>query len=153
VNTTTNPISMEQNSLVEQLKAQLKIPERSYVPHFLLQGSAYARGTGAQTNGTTLGGLNGLAPNTQNYAVGFTVIFPVFDLPSIRAREAGQSATLRAEVARYQQITTDLTGQWNVAVAALGGARSVAANTPIQVAAARSAAEQATARYQSVILW
>ena len=47
-----------------------------------------------------LGGLNGLAPNVQNYALGFSVTFPVFDLPSIRAREAGQSATIRAETAR-----------------------------------------------------
>jgi outer membrane protein TolC len=31
----------------------------------------------------------------------------------------------------------------------LGGARNVAANTPIQVTAARAATEQATARYQS----
>lgn len=149
VNTTANPILMEQNSIVEQLTAQLKIPGRSYFPHFFLQGSAYARGTGAQTNGTDLGGLNGLAPNTQNYALGFAVTFPAFDLPSIRAREAGQSATIRSEMARYQQIATDLTAQWNVAVATLGGARNVAANTPIQVAAARTATEQATARYES----
>ena len=89
-----------------------------------------------------------MLPTIQNYALGFTVTFPVFDLPAIRAREAGQSATIRAETARYQQIATDLTAQWNRAVAMLGGARNVAANTPVQVAAARAATEQATARYQ-----
>ena len=144
-----NPISMEQNAVVEQLQAQLRIVERSYFPRFSLQGAAYARGTGAQTNGTNLGGLSGLAPSTQNYALGFTVTFPVFDLPSLRAREAGQSATIRAEQARYRQVAADLKAQWNVAVAALDGARRVAANTPVQVAAARAATEQATARYQS----
>jgi outer membrane protein len=144
-----NPISMEQNAVVEQLQAQLRIVERSYFPRFALQGAAYARGTGAQTNGTNLGGLSGLAPSTQNYALGFTVTFPVFDLPSLRAREAGQSATIRAEQARYRQVAADLKAQWNVAVAALDGARRVAANTPVQVAAARAATEQATARYQS----
>jgi outer membrane protein TolC len=140
---------MEQNAVVEQLQAQLRIVERSYFPRFSLQGAAYARGTGAQTNGTNLGGLSGLAPSTQNYALGFTVTFPVFDLPSLRAREAGQSATIRAEQARYRQVAADLKAQWNVAVAALDGARRVAANTPVQVAAARAATEQATARYQS----
>ena len=144
-----NPISMEQNAVVEQLQAQFRILERSYFPRFSLQGAAYARGTGAQTNGTNLGGLSGLAPSTQNYALGFTVTFPVFDLPSLRAREAGQSATIRAEQARYRQVAADLKAQWNVAVAALDGARRVAANTPVQVAAARAATEQATARYQS----
>ena len=44
-----------------------------------------------------LGGLNGLAPNVQNYALGFTVTFPIVDLPAIHAREAAQSATIRAQ--------------------------------------------------------
>ena len=149
LDTAVNPLSVEQNAVVEQLRAQLRILERSYFPQFFLQGAAYARGTGADVNGTNLGGLNGLAPTTQNYALGFSVTFPVFDLPSIRAREAGQSATIRAETARYQQIATDLKARWNGAVAALTGARNVAANTPVEVTAARAATDQATARYQS----
>lgn len=149
LDTASNPLSMEQNAAVEQLKTQLRILERSYFPRFYLQGSAYARGTGAEVNGTNLGGLNGLAPTTQDYALGFTVTFPVMDRASIQAKEAGQSANIRAETARYQQIATDLKARWNVAVATLAGARNVAANTPVQVAAARAATEQATARYQS----
>jgi outer membrane protein len=147
--TATNPLSVEQNAVVEQLKSQLRILERSYFPRFFLQGSAYSRGTGADVNGTNLGGLNGLAPTTQDYALGFTVTFPVTDRASIQAREAGQSANIRAETARYQQIAADLKARWNVAVATLRGARNVAANTPVQVAAARAATEQATARYQA----
>ena len=149
LDTAANPLSVEQNAVVEQLRALLRVLERSYFPRFSLQGAAYARGTGAEVNGTNLGGLNGLAPSTQNYALGFTVTFPVMDRASIQAREVGQSATIRAETARYQQIATDLKARWNAAVATLGGARSVAANTPVQVAAARAATEQATARYRS----
>ena len=149
LDTAANPLSLDQNAVVEQVRAQLKILERSYFPRFYLQGAAYARGTGAELNGNNLGGLNGLAPTTQDYALGFTVTFPVFDRASIRAREAEESATMRAETARYQQIATDLKARWNVAVATLGGARNVAANTPVQVAAARAATDQATARYRS----
>jgi outer membrane protein TolC len=144
-----NPIAAEQNAVVEQNKVELGILERSYFPRFFVQGSAYARGTGARLDGTRLGGLNGLAPDTQNYALGFTVTFPIFDLPSIHAREAGKSATIRAETARYQQVTTDLTARWNAAVAALEGSRRVAANTPVQVSAADAANQQASARYQA----
>jgi outer membrane protein TolC len=43
----------------------------------------------------------------------------------------------------------ELMTRWNVAVASLEGSRSVAANTPVQVKAARAATQQATARYQS----
>jgi outer membrane protein TolC len=149
LDTDANPLSVEQNSVVVQLRAQLRILERSYFPRFLLQGAAYARGTGAELNGANLGGLNGLAPSTQDYALGLTVTFPVMDRASIRAREAGQSAAIRAETARYQQIATDLKARWNAAVAMLGGARNVAANTPVQVSAARAATDQATARYRS----
>jgi outer membrane protein len=149
LDTAANPVAMEQNAVIEQLKAQLKVLERSYFPHFYAEASTYARGTGAEINGNNLGGVNGLAPTVQNSALGFTVAFPIFDRPSIRAKEAGQSATIRAETARYQQIAIDLTAQWNRAVAMLRGARNVAANTPIQVAAARAATEQATARYQA----
>jgi outer membrane protein TolC len=149
LNPAQNPAAIEQNAAIGNLGAQLKILERSYFPRFFLQGAAYARGTGAEANGTALGGLNGLAPSTQNYAIGLTVAFPVLDLISLHAREAGQSAAIRAEKARYDQIVTELKGRWNAAVAMLAGARDVAANTPVQVGAARAAAEQATARYKA----
>lgn len=144
-----NPVAVEQRAAIEQAEAQLRALERAYFPRFYLQGSAYARGTGAETNGAILGGANGLAPNVQNYALGFSVTFPVFDFASLHAREAAQSATIRAQQARARQIATDLRAQWNEAVARLEGARRIAANTPVQVAAARAAAQQATARYQS----
>lgn len=146
---TKNPLSVEQNAAIAQAQAQLRALERSYFPHFYLQGTAYTRGTGAQTDGRVLGGLNGLAPNIQNYALGFTVDFSALDIAALRAREEAQSATIRAQKAREQQIATDLRAQWNRAVAGLLGARSVAGNTPTQVAAARAALQQATARYQS----
>ena len=145
----SNPIVAEQNAAVEQAQSQLRALERSYFPRFSLGASAYARGTGANINGARLGGLNGLAPNVQNYALGFSVTFPILDLPALRAREAAQSATIRSQAARSEQIAIDLRAQWNRAVAALNGARRVAANTPVQVSAARAATQQATARYQA----
>jgi outer membrane protein len=149
LDTTSNPVAIEQNAAVEQEQARLRALERTYFPRFYLQGAAYARGTGAELDGRLLGGLSGLAPNVQNYAVGFSVNFPITDLPAIRARQNAQSATLRAETARYQQIATDLRAQWNRAVANLEGARKIAGNTPLQVTAARAATQQATARYQA----
>jgi outer membrane protein len=148
-NTSGNPLAIEQNAAVDQARAQLHALERSYFPRFYLQGSAYARGSGAETNGERLGGLNGLAPNFQNYAIGLTVTFPVMDLPALRAREAQQSAAIRAQAARLEQIGTDLRAQFNRAVAMLNGARRIAENTPVQVSAARAALQQSTARYQA----
>jgi outer membrane protein len=149
LDTASNPVSVEQNAVVEQEQARLRALARAYFPRFYLQAAAYARGTGAELDGRILGGLNGLAPNVQNYAVGFSVDFPIMELPAIRARQSAQSATIRAETARYQQIAIDLRAQWNRAVANLQGARRIAGNTPVEVSAARAATQQATARYQS----
>ena len=144
-----NPIALEQNAVVEQLRAGLKVLERSYFPRFALEASAYSRGSGAETSGKILGGVNGLAPNYQNYGLGLTVTFPAMDAFSLRAREAQQAASIRAESARARQVAVDLKARWEAAVATLEGARDIAANTPAQVRAARAAASQATARYQS----
>jgi outer membrane protein len=149
LDTAANPVVGEQNAAIETARAQLRALERSFFPRFYLQGSAYTRGTGAETGGARLGGVNGLAPDVQNYALGFSVSFPLSELPSLRAREAAQSATVRAQAARAEQIAVEIRAQWNRAVAALGGARRIAANTPVQVSAARAAATQAAARYQS----
>lgn len=147
--TARNPITVEQSALIQQKRAELNALEKSYVPRFTAQAAAYARGTGANLDGTRQTGLNGLAPDTQNYALGFTITFPLMDFASVHAREAEQSATLRAETARYEQMTTDLTAQWDAAQSALAGSRSVAANTPVQRSSAAAAVQQATARYQS----
>jgi outer membrane protein len=149
LNAAENPIAVEQNAVIGEAQAQLRALERTYFPRFYAQASAYARGTSTEMNGHFLGGVNGLAPNVQNYALGFSVTFPIFDLPSIRAREAAQSATVRVQTALLRQIETDLRARWNAAIATLQGGRRVAANTPIQVSAARAATQQATARYQS----
>jgi outer membrane protein TolC len=135
--------------MVEQARAQLRALERSYFPRFSLQAAAYARGSGALVNGVREGGLNGLAPEFQNYALGFTVTFPISDLPGLRAREAERSAIIRSQSARNEQIVVELHAQWSRAVAALNGARRIAENTPVQVSAARTAVQQATARYQA----
>ncbi len=50
-------------------------------------GTSYARGTGIDASGTAGGAASGLVPNFQNWGVGLNVTFPLFDLPSIRARK------------------------------------------------------------------
>ena len=86
-----NPIMAEQKASVAQSVAKLHAIERSWVPQFNLEGAAYARGTGAETNGQRLLGANGLAPHVGNYAVGINVTFPFMDFASVHARSASQA--------------------------------------------------------------
>lgn len=144
-----NPVAREQNAAIAQEQSRLKSLEHSYYPQFVLQGLASARGTGMEVDGARLGGWNGLAPTTQNYGIGLTVTFPVMDRFAIREQQAAEAANIRAGQAQYQVIAVNLQAQFNAAQATLAGARRVAANTPVEVSAARTAFEQATARYQS----
>jgi outer membrane protein len=144
-----NPIAQEQNAAIDEAKARLKALDHSYYPRFNLQAAAYARGSGALQNGATLGGLNGLGPTVQNWALGFTATFPLFDLAALRARQVAQSANVRAENSRYALVLAELSGRENSAKAMLEGARRIAENTPIQAEAAKTTLQQATARYQA----
>ena len=145
----SNPLAREQDAAVNESRARLRVLERSYFPRFSMQGTTYARGTGAEADGRLLGGVNGLGPNIQNWALGFTASFPVFELPAIRARRVAENARLDAERGRYEQVLLDLKARRDRALASYEGAQEVAQTTPIAVDAARTAVEQARARYQS----
>ena len=144
-----HPAAVEQNAAVTEARARLRTAERSYVPRFDLQATTYARGTGAMPDQRILGGINGLGPNIQNWGIGFTATFPVFELPAWRARLQAESARIEAESGRYEQVITDLTARYNAALASLDGARRVAATIPAVIEAARAAVDQSTARYRS----
>ena len=106
-----NPAAKEQAAVVHESEARMTVLQKTYRPTFDLQASASARGTGALTNGSTLGGWNGLGPNYFNASAGFTVRFPLLALPSIRAQEAQGTAVGRSASATYCQILADLKAQ------------------------------------------
>jgi outer membrane protein len=144
-----NPLVREAQAAINESEARLRVLDRSYFPRFTFQGTSYARGTGALPEGRLLGGVNGLGPNIQNWAAGFTVQFPLFDLPAIRARKQAESSRLTAEQERRRQVLLDLETRRGRAQAAYEAALQVAKTTPALSEAARAAVEQATARYQS----
>jgi len=144
-----NPAAQEQNSLVQESQARSRVLEHTYRPTFNLQAGAYARGTGALPDGSTLGGGNGLAPNYFNAGIGFTVSFPAVSLLSIRAQEAQETAVGRSASATYRQVLTDLQTQLNAAQTTLTQAQRIAAVTPKEVADARTGFNQANAQYRS----
>jgi outer membrane protein len=145
----THPFATTQAAAVELVKTRERELDRSYFPRFEFQSASFGRGTGAQTTGDVLGGLNGLSPNTINWAVGLTAKFPLFDFASIRSRKAIERFNESAESARLDQVILDLTGQYERAKAEVEGARRIAENTPIQLEAARLTEQQVRSRYQA----
>lgn len=144
-----NPLAQEQAAVVEEARAKLRTFDRVWVPRFTVQGTTYARGTGARPDFTTLGGANGLAPNYYNWGLGFSMKFPLLDLASIRAQQSRQAAVVRGEESRQKLIATELEMKRNRAQAALTAARELVDLTPTQLEAARAAESQAQARYRA----
>ena len=144
-----HPVAAAQKEAVAEVQAREKALDRSWYPRFNLEGALYARGTGIQPNGSTGGAASGLGPNIQDWAVGLNVTFALFDLPSLKVRKEVERHHERAEQARYDQVLQDLNGEVARARAMVKGARRIAANTPVQLEAARATEQQATARYKA----
>jgi outer membrane protein len=146
----SHPLAQVQQAVVDQARAFEQVLARTDLPHVYLQSSVFARGSGANAAGPFEGGAAGLGPDRANWAAGVQVVFPnVFDFSSLRARKAAATATTRAETARLEEAVLTVTSQQQTAAALLQAARAVAANTPIQLAAARSSETQARARYDA----
>ena len=146
-----HPIAAVEQAKIDEIKAREHILERSWYPRFNLQSTVFARGSGANGDGTTQTGAAGLNLQRENWATGLTVTFPLFDIFSNRAQKQIEAGNERAERARYDQTTNDLTGQIQQAQATLEGARLVAEKTPVELQAARDAETQARARYNAGI--
>jgi outer membrane protein len=147
-----HPALQEEAALIGKQRAQLHALSRSYAPTFDLLGSISGRGTGLDAQGNFIGGTSGLAPSTLNWAGGIQVLFPAFDIFRIHQEKKVQAANVRTEQMRYQQTMDDLSMQVEQAQARLDGARQIAQNTPIEVAAARQSEQQQRARFQSSLV-
>jgi len=145
----SNPLMAEQKATTAENEAQLKALQRSWTPQFNLEGSAYARGTGAETNGQRLSGANGLAPNVGNYVAGVNITFPLMDFASIHAKTATQASLARAAKANEDLTERNLREQFEQTLAALRATETIAQNTPVQLQAAQASLDQSSARYKA----
>jgi outer membrane protein len=144
-----HPRIAEQQTAIGEAEASKRVLDKSWYPRFLIQGAAYARGTGAMPDGTTLGGVNGLGPNIHNWGAGFTVTFPLLEQPSLKSRIEGQEARIRSESARLEAVKRELTTEVQRAQAENDAGRRIAALMPVQLEAATSSLNQITSRYKA----
>lgn len=144
----THPQALAQKLQIETVEARQQLLKRSYFPRFNYQLSVSARGTGVLNDGQFEGGFNGLLPVTPNIATGLSVSLPVFDIFELRARRRIERSNVFAEQARLDQITQELRSQNAQARAVVEGARRIAAEAPVKLAAAQRANVAAQAQYK-----
>jgi outer membrane protein len=144
-----HPAAIEQQAAVREVQSREKALGRTYVPRVNLQGAAFARGTGAETSGSTPGGVSGLQPNVSNWGVGLTIAFPLLDVSSVHARRNIESHREQAEQAQYALVVQGLATEVEKAKASLEAARNTLATTSLRLDAARAAGRQVLARYKA----
>jgi len=148
--TDAHPLAQVRQAAVDLAKARQDVLARTDRPRLYLQSSVFARGSGANPDGTFDGGADGLGLERANWAAGLQIVFPnVFDFSSLHARRAAAAASTRAESARHDEALLTITSDRQAASAMVEAARAVAASTPVQVAAAQQSVTQATARYHA----
>jgi outer membrane protein TolC len=146
---TNHPAVLEEHALTLQQEGQKRFLDRSYVPVFSTSGMVFGRGAGTNATGPFPGGTSGLAPNVLNWGAGVQVSFAAFDFFNLRDQRRVQEANVEAERARYDLSVSDVTAALERAQATLAGARQLAANTPIEFAAAQASEQQQQVRYRS----
>jgi outer membrane protein TolC len=145
-----HPLAQLHEAAVNEARAHEAVLARTDDPRVFLQSSVFARGSGANATGVLDGGVDGLALDRANWAAGVQVVFPnVFDGSTLHARKAAAAASTRSEAALYDESVISVTGRQQSAAAMLHAARAVAANMPIQLAAAQQSEGQAVARYNA----
>lgn len=146
---TNHPAVLKEHALSLEQEAQKRFLDRSYVPVFSTSGMVFGRGAGTSATGPFPGGAAGLAPDVFNWGAGVQVSFAAFDFFNLRDQRRVQEANVRAEQARYSQAVSDVGAALEQAQIALGAARQLAANTPIELAAAKASEQQQQVRYRS----
>ena len=145
-----HPLARDQQASVDEVRAQQHVLGRTDFPRLFLASEVFARGSGANPDGTPAGGVTGLGLSRSNWVAGISVVFPnLFDFSALRDQKRMAQARERSQEAKYQQTLQDLSGQIAAAQAALEAALQVAKNTPIELEAARQTETQARARYQA----
>jgi outer membrane protein len=145
-----HPLLESSQATVDAARAREDVLSKSDRPRLYLQSSVFARGSGANADGSVDGGGSGLGLERANWAAGVQVVVPnLFDFAALRARRAAASATTRAETARYDEAALTVTAQQRMADAVVDATRAIAQNTPVQLAAAQQSEAQARARYDA----
>jgi outer membrane protein len=148
--TSMHPTVQIHQAAIDAARAQEDVLARTDLPRVYLQSSVFARGSGADPGGQLDGGVDGLGLQRANWAAGVQVVLPnLFDFSSLRARKSAAAASERAEAALYDEAVLTVSTQRQAASAMVEATRAIAANTPVQLAAARQSESQARARYEA----
>lgn len=144
-----HPALREQRAATQESDARMHVLDKSWMPRVSAQSALYARGTGADSASVAQGGAAGLGPNIYNWGLGFTITIPLLEGPGLKAEKEAEAARRAAAQSRFDLARRELATHTERAAAQLDAAIRIRRLAPVQLEAARSAEEQAQARYRA----
>jgi outer membrane protein TolC len=139
-----HPQVVEAAAGAERAAEARRLVDVEYLPRFDLVASLWIRGSGLYQSPA-----DGIVPDIANWAVGAVVTWSILDIPALRDRARAAQADYLAAVARHDEVVLAVSGQVARGAAMVEGTMRVAQQTPAALASARTAQQQALARYKS----
>jgi outer membrane protein TolC len=140
----THPDIAQSNAAVTRAAEAQHLVDVEYLPRVDLVAALWTRGSGLFQSPAS-----GLVPDTANWAAGAAVTWSVLDIPTIRARARTAAASHGVALARRDEAYVAVASQLTTSTAVLRGSLNVAKQTPVTLASARAAEQQAVARFKT----
>lgn len=147
------------NPFLREFAAGIKSTQRleqaaryEYLPRLDMVAGLFGRGTGLSFGGAVPGAGSGVLPNSFNWAAGVVFTIPIQQLFAARADVHAAAANIRLAKARYAEIALQINDQLARSRAMLTGAERIAANLPLELAAARATWTQNNTRYRAGLM-
>ena len=146
----THPFALQGRASILTQVTQKRVLDKEYYPVFRWLGGMNFRGSNLNIRGRQQSAnANGFGPAVPNWNVGLIVDFPFMDILRIQAEKKVVQERIDGERHAYNLILQNLRTQDVQARARVNAAVELAANMPVQVAAALKASRQAQARYEA----
>jgi outer membrane protein TolC len=144
----THPIIQYAQSQINLNRSREHLLKKSYLPKLSLWSTAFARGSGVQTNGDVKT-FDGLALNRYNYGAGVQLAFPIMKYGEIKQQLQQQSFLSKAAEERLEENRITLSSQQIIANTTFNNSVAVATETQQQLKAAQYAFKAIQVRYNT----
>lgn len=144
--TIEHPILKTARLSIEEANIKRLSISKLTAPHLSIWGTTYARGSGVDYNGAVKI-FDGFALNRFNYGAGVQLVVPLLKQSEVKTRLQQQDWIIKSEQEKLSLASSALKGQRKLAETTFYNARSIAAETPVQVHSAEYAFNSMQVRY------
>ncbi len=146
-----HPVIQYGQSQIDVNRSREQLLKKSYLPKINLWGTAFARGSGVQADGTNKA-FDGLAPTRYNYGAGVQLAFPIMKYGEVKKQLQQQNFLSKAAEERLEEERTSLSSQQNIANTTFDNSVAVATETHQQLKAAQYAFKAIQVRYNTGLI-